>query len=144
MSDRNEVLKAAVRRDGGVVPLCKRICKEGARGVTEQELTALITEYAQQLYPDMSPEGAFTKIYTSLGGEPLRRAVQIAKGLMDIEPVQVGGDDVDVNDAAKAYEQLQRLAIQQRKRAPSLSASQAFEHATRDRPDLLARAVPRR
>jgi hypothetical protein len=142
MSDRNTALQALVKRDGGVVPLCKRICKEGARGVTENELTALITEYAQQIYPDMSPEGAFTKIYTSPGGEPLRRAVQIAKGLMDIEPVHVGvADASDTDDAAKAYEQLQRLAIQQRKRAPFLSASQAFERAGRDRPDLLNRAT---
>jgi hypothetical protein len=141
MSDRNTVLQAIVKRDGGVVPLCKRICKEGARGVTEQELTALITDYAQQLFPDMSPEGAFSKLFMSPGGEPLRRAVQIAKGLMDIEPVHVDVNDVDGDDAAKAYEQLQRLATQQRKRAPFLSASQAFERAGRDRPDLLNRAT---
>jgi hypothetical protein len=142
MSDRNTALQAIVKRDGGVIPLCKRICKEGAHGVTEQELTALITEYAQQLYPDMSPEGAFTKIYTSPGGEPLRRAIAIAKGLMDIEPVHVGvADASDTDDAAKAYEQLQRLAVQHRKRAPLLSTSQAFERAGRDRPDLLNRAT---
>jgi hypothetical protein len=142
MSDRNTALQAIVKRDGGVIPLCKRICKEGARGITEQELTALITEYAQQLYPDMSPEGAFSKLFMSPGGEPLRRAVQIAKGLMDIEPVHVGAADAsDTDDAAKAYEQLQRLATQQRKRAPFLSVSQAFERAGRDRPDLLNRAT---
>jgi hypothetical protein len=141
MSDRNTALQAIVKRDGGVIPLCKRIAKEGARGVTEQELTALITEYAQQIYPDMSPEGAFTKIYTAPGGEPLRRAIAIAKGLMDIEPVHVDVNDIDGDDAAKAYEQLQRLAVQQRKRAPFLSASQAFERAGRDRPDLLNRAT---
>jgi hypothetical protein len=144
MSDRNEVLKAAVRRDGGVVPLCKRICAHGAGDITEAELTGMLTEHAQQLYPDMSPEGAFTKIYTSPGGEPLRRAVQIAKGLMDIEPVAVGVGDSDTDDAAKAYQQLARLAEVQKRRSPSLSAAQAFERATRDRPDLLARAVPRR
>ena len=141
MSDRNTVLQAIVKRDGGVVPLCKRICKEGARGVTEQELTALITEYAQQLYPDMSPEGAFSKLFLAPGGEPLRRAVQIAKGLMDIEPMAVGVGDSNTDDAAKAYEQLQRLAVEHRKRAPFLSTSQAFERAGRDRPDLLNRAT---
>jgi hypothetical protein len=141
MSDRNTVLQAIVKRDGGVVPLCKRICKEGARGVTEQELTALITEYAQQLYPDMSPEGAFSKLFLAPGGEPLRRAVQIAKGLMDIEPMAVGVGDSNTDDAAKAYEQLQRLAVEHRKRAPFLSTSQAFERAGRARPDLLNRAT---
>jgi len=142
MSDRNTALQAIVKRDGGVIPLCKRICKEGARGITEQELTALITEYAMREHPEMSPEGAFTKMFTSPGGEPLRRAIAIAKGLMDIEPVHVGvADASDTDDAAKAYEQLQRLATQQRKRAPFLRASQAFERAGRDRPDLLNRAT---
>jgi hypothetical protein len=142
MPDRNSELQAIVKRDGGVVGLAKRICKEGPRGVTEHELTALITEHAQQLYPDMSPEHAFTKIYTSPGAEPLRRAVSIAKGLLDIEPVavSVGGSDTE-DDSRKAYDQLQRLAAEQRKRAPFLSVSQAFERASQARPDLLARAT---
>jgi hypothetical protein len=50
-------------------------------------LTPLITEYAQRLYPDIAPDAAFTKMYASPGSEPLRRAVLIAKGLMDIDPV---------------------------------------------------------
>jgi hypothetical protein len=143
MRDRTTELQAIVKRDGGVIPLCKRICKQGARDVTEHELTELVTEYAQQLYPDMSPEHAFTKVYTSPGAEPVRRAIAVVKGLLQIEP-QASGDDVDVNDATRAYEHLQRLAEVQKRRVPSLSPSQAFERATRDRPDLLARAVPRR
>jgi hypothetical protein len=142
MSDRNTELQLILKRDGGVIQMCKRICQEGPRGgITEHELCALITEYAQQLYPDMSPEGAFSKLFTSPGGESLRRATQIVKGLMSIEPVRVDASGVDDDDAAKAYEALQRLATLQRKRAPSLSASQAFERAGRDRPDLLNRAT---
>jgi hypothetical protein len=141
--DREEVLKAAVRRDGGVVPLCKRICAHGAGDITEAELTGMLTEHAQQLYPEMSPSSAFSKLFMSPGAEPLRRAVQIAKGMLHIEP-QVSGDDVDANDATRAYEQLQRLATEHRKRSPFLKAEQAFDRATRERPDLLARAVPRR
>jgi hypothetical protein len=145
MSNRDEVLKAAVRRDGGVVPLCKRICANGAGDISEQELTQLLTEHAQQLYPEMSPASAFAKLFTSPGAEPLRRAVSICKGMLDIEPVHVavGSTDTD-DDSRKAYEHLQRLALHMRKRLPALSTSQAFERAGRDRPDLLARAVPRR
>jgi hypothetical protein len=143
--DRDEVLKAAVRRDGGIVGLCKRICKQGAGDISEHELTALITEHAMREHPDMPPEGAFTKAYMSPAGEPLRRAIQITKGLLDIEPVAVGVGSSDTeDDSGKAYEQLQRLATEQRKRSPFLSVSQAFERVTRQRPDLLARAVPRR
>jgi hypothetical protein len=142
MSDRNEALQAMVKRDGGVVALAKRICREGARGISESELTSLVTEHAQQLYPDMSPEGAFSKLFTSPGAEPLRRAVSVCKGLLDIEPVKVGGDDArDVDDATKAYEQLQQMAEAQRKRSPFLSKPQAFERAGRERPDLLNRAT---
>jgi hypothetical protein len=141
--DRDTELQAIVKRDGNVVQLCKRICKEGSGGISESELTALITEYAQQLYPDMSPEGAFSKAYLSAAAEPLRRAIQIAKGMLQpVQPVQVAPSDGD--DAAKAYGHLERLAEATRKRLPGLSASQAFERAAKERPDLLARAVPRR
>jgi hypothetical protein len=140
--DRDEVLKGLVRRDGGIVGLCKRICKQGAGDISEHELTALITEHAMREHPDMSPDHAFTKAYMSPAGEPLRRAVQITKGML--QPVQVGGNDVDANDATAAYESLQKLAVDMRKRSPFLSTSQAFERVSKQRPDLLARAVPRR
>ena len=47
-------------------------------------------------------------------------------------PVQVGGDDVDVNDAEKAYTQLQRLADEQHRRSPDLTEGQAFSRAFPD------------
>jgi hypothetical protein len=140
MQDRNEVLQSIVKRDGGVVGLCKRICKEGARDVTEHELTALITEHAMREHPEMSPEGAFSKLFTSPGAEPLRRAIAIAKGLLAVEPAH-GVGDIDTDDAVKAYAQLTRLAVEYRKRLPSLSTPQAFERAGRERPELLRRAT---
>jgi hypothetical protein len=142
MSDRNTALQALVKRDGGVVPLCKRICREGAGGISESELTELITEAAMREHPDLSPASAFTKAYCSPAGETLRRAISVCKGLL--EPVAVGVGDSNTDDAAKAYQQLQRLAEVQKRRVPGLSMPQAFERASRDRPDLLARAVPRR
>jgi hypothetical protein len=138
--DREEVLKSMVRAEGGITGLCRSICKRGAQGVTEHELTELITEYAMREYPDMSAEGAFTKAYTSAAGETLRRAIGITNGML--EPTKpVVGEDVDPDDASKAYKQLQRLAEEQRARAPFLSAAQAFERAGRARPDLLRRAT---
>jgi hypothetical protein len=142
MSDRNTALQAIVKRDGGVVPLCKRICREGAGGISESELTELITEAAMREHPDLSPASAFTKAYCSPAGETLRRAISVCKGLLEPVAGGVGGSDTD--DAAKAYQQLQRLAEVQKRRVPGLSMPQAFERASRDRPDLLARAVPRR
>jgi hypothetical protein len=47
-------------------------------------------------------------------------------------PVRVGGDDVDVNDAEKAYTQLQRLADEQRRRSPELTRDQAFARVFSD------------
>jgi hypothetical protein len=140
--DRDTELQAIVKRDGGIVGLCRKICKQGAGDISEHELTELITQAAMAENPDMSPEHAFTKAYMSPAGEPLRRAVQITKGML--QPVRVGGDDVDANDAAKAYESLQKLAVDMRKRSPFLSTAQAFERVSKQRPDLLARAVPRR
>ena len=138
--DREEVLKSMVRAEGGITGLCRSICKRGAQGISENELTALITEAAMAQYPDASAEAAFTRVYCSAAAEPMRRAIQIAKGML--EPTKpVVGEDVDPDDASKAYEQLQRLAEKQRERAPFLSAAQAFERAGRARPDLLRRAT---
>jgi hypothetical protein len=143
--DRNTELQAIVKRDGGVIPLCKRICRQGAGGLSENELTALITEHAMQLYPDMSEAGAFTKLFTSPGGEPLRKAIMIAKGAQPVNDDDDDDNDTDddSDDAARAYEELQRLAREQKKRQPLLKAEQAFERASRERPDLLARATRR-
>jgi hypothetical protein len=67
----------------------------------------------------------------------LRKAIQIAKNtpapLMDLKPVQVGGNDaLDVNDAAKAYEQLQVMADEQQRRSPELTPAQAFSRVFQD------------
>jgi hypothetical protein len=60
-------------------------------------------------------------------------------------PVAVGGDDVDVHDAEKAYTQLQRLAEEQRRRSPDLTEEQAFSRAFTDPANAeLARRAHRR
>jgi hypothetical protein len=63
--------------------------------------------------------------------------------MMDIEAVQIGGNDVDVDDISAAYRQLETLASAQRAASPWLTASQAFAQAGDARPDLLARALRR-
>jgi hypothetical protein len=141
--DREEVLKSAVRRDGGIVGLCKRICKQGAGDISEHELTSLITEHALVEHPDMSAEGAFTKAYMSAAGEPLRKAIAICGGRL-APAAPVADADVDTDDAAQAYAELVKLAeVQIRKSAPyrRLSQAQAFAMMTQQYPALARRAV---
>jgi hypothetical protein len=91
-------------------------------------------------------EQCFSRVFSAdtAEGKLFRKAVAVAKqsGLppFEITPVAVGGPDVDVNDAEKAYTQLQRLAEQQRARSPDLTSEQAFARVFRDNPALAARA----
>jgi hypothetical protein len=65
----------------------------------------------------------------------LRKAVQVAKNfprLLNLEPTKVGGSDAtDVNDASKAYG-LTAVAEELRRRAPTLTVSQAFARVFED------------
>jgi hypothetical protein len=59
--------------------------------------------------------------------------VQIAKDMMSLEPVFVGGADArDVNSATAALEQLNKLAEEQRARAPWMTFAQAFSTVFQD------------
>jgi hypothetical protein len=51
---RTEELRA-IAKDYGVVRLAKVICDDGAHGITEHELTALITEHAKREHPALAP-----------------------------------------------------------------------------------------
>ena len=97
-------------------------------------------------YPDAPSEAvAFTRAYTAANAEPLRRAVQITKGMLQADPAQVGGADVDDGDAAQAYAELMKLAEAQRRRVPHLkmTEAQAFAEQARQNPALARRAVGR-
>jgi hypothetical protein len=53
-------------KDMGVTRVCKAICDlgDGSR-ITEKELTEAITEHAKRLHPDLKPDAAFAKVFTS-------------------------------------------------------------------------------
>jgi hypothetical protein len=126
----------------GIVALAKSMVKDQkAYGLDEHAFTQLATEHAARLYPNDRPDAAFSKLYQS--EESVRRACAIAKAWpmpMSLEPmVATGasgfpstrlrsgsspgrGDDADDLDA---YEQLVKMAEQQRRAGES--ASQAFE-----------------
>jgi hypothetical protein len=126
--NRSEQLRAVVKRAGGIMPLCKRIAATGRSDVSEHELTQLVVDAAKREYPDLSDAQAFAKAFAAATpeGEILRRAVQVAK------VAGVSGDDGDAEDAAAALEELHRLADAERRRDPSLSASQAFARVFAD------------
>jgi len=134
-----------IAKQFGVGRLCKYLVDDGkAHGITEHELTKLIDEEAQKTRKSCErPESAFARFHDDPENIDLRKALQIAKGfppLMDVQPVQVGGDAVDVNDIDEALGQLQDLAAEQRRRAPTLSDAQAFARAFEANPELAAKA----
>jgi hypothetical protein len=128
--DRSQHVRAAVRKAGGVFPLCKSIIAKGATDIdiTEHELTQLIVDAAKREYPDLSDAQAFAKAFSAAGqnGETLRKAVAIAK------TAQVGGDDADAEDAAAALEELHRLAERHHRDNPELTPEQSFARVFAD------------
>jgi hypothetical protein len=148
--NRSETLQSIAKQAGGVTALCKRIVKDGsASGISEAELADLIVTAARKAWPDLDDARAFTKMFTdtSPAGEALRRAVNVAKqtaGQLDAPAVrQVGGDDVDVDDPAKALEELKGLIAEMRGRVRNLSESDAWNRVVRENPALAKRAIPR-
>jgi hypothetical protein len=113
---RDETLGLIVKRHGGVTGLCKHINATGAAAiVSEHELVALATEDAKRAYDISNGPQAFSKLYSE--SEPLQRALVIIKAAQ-LEPDATGADD--------AYQKLERLAADERRRSPHLSAEQAF------------------
>jgi hypothetical protein len=97
----------------------------------------------------------FARWYSEPAQLELRKAIQIAKNtpvdkafpqLMDMKPVQVGGDDAfdtDVKDSsAKAYAQLTEMANEMRAKSPTLTVAQCFARIFTDtkNAELAARA----
>jgi hypothetical protein len=134
MPTREEVLKGYLKAAGSLDRLAAQIVKRGTTDIAEAEMVGMITATAQR-ESGLSEERAFSRLYTdpSPRGLMLRKAVNICKAApLEIMPVQVGGDDVDVNDAEKAYTQLKALADEQRRRSPELTSDQAFARVFSD------------
>jgi len=140
--DTGQKLAAFAKRSGGVMELAGEIVEKGLPSTmaSEQEFTKLMTAHACKLYPSMRPDVAFAKLYAD--ERVLREAHAIVKAIpteMVITPMFVGGAEArDVNDPKSAMEQLNALVEEQRKRAPFMSAAQAFAAVYKDNPKLAA------
>jgi hypothetical protein len=159
--DRIEALTNALT-GSGLQKFCKALIDNDSQGVSEHELTEAATRYAKGLYPDLSGPAAFSRLYES--DVTLRKAVQVAKAWpspMSLEPMVATGasgfpstrmrsgsspgrgddsGDADSVGVSDAYEQLVKLAEQQRRAGET--ASQAFERVFTDpvNKELAARA----
>jgi hypothetical protein len=141
-----------VMKSSGLQNFCKALIDNHSDGISEHELTDAATRYAKSLYPDLSGPQAFAKLYES--DVTLRQAVAVAKAWpmpMSLEPLVAPGasgfpstrlrsgssprrgddaGDVDSVGVSDAYEQLVKMAEQQRRAGES--ASQAFERIYAD------------
>jgi hypothetical protein len=81
-------------------------------------------------------------------GETLRRACQIIEGTAIMQPRSVGGltatQDAADQDDSEAANQLERLAEEQRRRAPEMSKAQAYAKVYEDPSNLHLAMAERR
>jgi hypothetical protein len=122
-----------------VLKIAKAFAEAGRAWLDEHQLTKMIEQHALlDRRAGETPEQAFSRVFCAdtVEGGLFRKVVAVAKtvGLtpLEIAPIKVGGDDVDVNDPAKALAQLQRLADEQRRRSPDLTEAQAFSRVFSD------------
>jgi hypothetical protein len=124
----------SIMKSGGIVATCAQIVQKGTTTISEHEIVAAVTKIAAERYLDMSPAQAFAKVYTDQGaeGRSLREAINVAKAMpfvMDDTPLQVGGEDAQADNPAKAVAQLRQIG---RDRWPSASEAQQFANAMTD------------
>jgi hypothetical protein len=137
---RSEELCSIVKRHDGLDGLCKHIVKKGTSPVSEGELTGMVTAIAKQQFPNLDDARAFTRLFAGPNGEVLRRAMMIAKAAPIPEPRQVGGDDVDPDDPAKALAQLRQMVDELRSHAHHLNESQLWDRVMAQHKSLTKRA----
>jgi hypothetical protein len=110
----------------------------------EAEYTRLVTNYAKSLYPTLSEELAFTKVFCGTDAESIaiRAAWQIAKGgSLAVDPDDDA--DRDDDDDADAMAELERLAAAERKRT-GMSKARAFAKVYTDPENAKLAAAERR
>ena len=103
---------------------------KNVRSMGEHEYTRIVGDYAKRLYPELTRERAFVKVFTSddAEGRAIRHFWQISKQApLDDEPV----DDADEEDE-DALAELETLAAEVRRRCPTLTKAQAFTKAYTD------------
>ena len=137
-----------IARDHGVIAIAKMITDEGVApgSLDEHEYTSLVTEYAKRQHPGLTPEQAFSRVFSedSPQGQLLRQAHGLTKSWpapMSISPTMVGGSDAfpsaqrregsspprqdgtNRGGASSAYDQLVAMAERQRKDGETAAAA---------------------
>jgi hypothetical protein len=135
MTSHTELVRDVVKQYG-IVALAKSMVQdEKSYGLNESEYTAFVTEHAQRLYPDKTPDAAFAKLFSDNGadGVLLRKAHALTKlSPLDVTPVMVGSpgamhEAINSTEQSEAYAQLEAMAAKLRASSPWLSGAQAFE-----------------
>jgi hypothetical protein len=136
--------------------ICKQFVENGTGSFSETEVTQMLTSVAQKSYPDLTPDVAFSKLYSSqtADGELARRTTLAARdagfisklagstphfhasaddgpagrpGLASLRPRVTGGRQaLAVDNPKSALDQLNELAAEQRRQNKTLSESGAF------------------
>jgi hypothetical protein len=149
---------ASVAKEYGCVPLAKAMAEQGkAFGLSEAEITQLITEEAQATFPSLSKEQAFARYTEGDRGRILWKAIDIAKSppwgraspYLTFSTVTPADFRPNVISGADAYDRvldpqaaLDEIAALGRKLYPSLPSNLAFARVFEDPKfsDLAARA----
>jgi hypothetical protein len=142
--------------------VCKHFVVNGTSGVSEAEVTALLTAVAKKSHPDLPPDVAFAKAYSAQtpDGELMRRTTQAARdagflskvggstphflagaddgprgtpGRATLAPRVTGGRPATaVDNPRSALDELQKLVDAQRKANPELTEAGAFARVYED------------
>jgi hypothetical protein len=112
---------SVIAKKYGIIAVAKHIVDDGPGGVTEFEMTKLVTAAAQRTYPELTPAAAFAKMYGANDddGKLLRQATGACKGFQ-VTPAHKQAA------TGSAYDQLVTKADELRKREPGLSREMAF------------------
>jgi hypothetical protein len=123
---RNEQL-ASIAKDFGVVKLAKFICDQGAYGISEKELSAMILDHAiKSKRAGESDHQAFARVYSANDDEGLllRNAIAVTKATTRPAPAP----------ANEAYQRLMKMAEQ--RRTPGMTIEQAFAKVYQENAEL--------
>ena len=113
---------------------------KNVRAMGEHEYTRIVADYAKRLYPELTRERAFAKIFTEDSDEAraIRKMWQVSKG-SDRPLNAVDEPDDDEDDDEDALEELNRLAEEQRRRENGMTKEAAFVKVYLANPKLAAK-----
>lgn len=103
---------------------------KNVRSMGEAEYTRIVGDYAKRLYPELSRERAFTKVFTA--DDAASQAIRYFWKLAKQGSAAVDEDERDDDDEDDALEELERLAEQERRRENGMSKAQAFAKVYQD------------